>query len=150
MKTDQALATIQLLGTSIKQLKIENDFIYFRDDDETEKEIDVQYQIEDIVVDEEEHVLLGTILLMIDIQIKRQEEQMKLELAIQGGFTTLKLDEPEKNRESFKKLLSLNGCASLYSIARGIVSSVTSQAFMGETIMLPMINVFKLKEEKEK
>ena len=35
----------------------------------------------------------------------------------------------------------------LYSITRSIVMSITSQTFSGGSIVLPMINVFKLSDE---
>jgi len=45
-------------------------------------------------------------------------------------------------------MLELNGASVLYSAARSIITSVTAQICYGEHLILPMINILKLREEK--
>jgi preprotein translocase subunit SecB len=148
MEINKILSQFQLLATSIRNFSFENDFVVYHDDESIEKELDVFYEINDITSDEEEKLLIGTISLYIDAVIKNENEQMKINLVIQGGFKSTVNDEDESLTE-FRKLLSLNGCATLYSLARSIIVSFTSQSCLGGNILLPMINVFKLKESLE-
>ena len=48
-----------------------------------------------------------------------------------------------------KKMLSISGCASLYSVIRAFVMSFTAQSGFKGSIILPMINIFRLNEEKQ-
>ena len=46
--------------------------------------------------------------------------------------------------------MELNGCATLYSIARSFLMSTTSQVFSNGAVILPMINFFDFKNEENK
>ena len=47
MKIEKALANIQLLGTQVKKIEFENDFIVFYEQDDTKKYLDVSYNIKE-------------------------------------------------------------------------------------------------------
>lgn len=69
---------------------------------------------------------------------------MSMHLEMHGGFASEKTTT--MSEQDFAERLEINGTVALYSIARSIVLSVTSQANMGESVMLPMINVFHLRK----
>ncbi|MDF2952298.1 MAG: hypothetical protein K0S18_1881 [Anaerocolumna sp.] len=147
MKINDALANIQPLGISIRKMDFTNNFVVFKDDDGVTKQLDVRYNIDEMTCEDEENALMGTLSLFVDITIKNdKEEQMDIHLHLQGGFISNKVECKEVNIENFKNMLEVNGCAALYSIARSIIISLTSQACVGDTIILPMINIFKMKE----
>ena len=52
MKIEKALANIQLLGTQVKKIEFENDFIVFYEQDDTKKYLDVSYNIKECSYDE--------------------------------------------------------------------------------------------------
>jgi len=72
--------------------------------------------------------------------------KFSVNLVIEGGFKApLAVDE-----ERFDRFMRVNGSASLYSIARGFITSTTAQAFSGGSVILPLINTMKLEESTEK
>ena len=141
-------AKFQIIGTRIVKLDIENDFVMVNLQDENIlKEIDVSYEVSAISpVEDEPECLTGNIMMYIHLRISDKESQMclKVTLVMEGCFVLADLDEVR-----MKEMLAVNGTASMYSIARGIVSSVTSQVCMNGTVLLPMINVFQLKKSNE-
>ena len=66
-----------------------------------------------------------------------------MKLVLNGCFKDVK----GINKEDFIKLLSINGGAALYSVARSIIISISAQSVVSGSIILPMINVFKLNEK---
>ena len=73
-----------------------------------------------------------------------QAGPLHLNMDIQGCFKA----SQETSKEEFNKMLSINGCAALFSIARSIIVSVTSQSLVQGSILLPMVNIFNLRKEK--
>lgn len=146
MKTEKALADIQLLGTNIHKLEFNNDFIAYCDNENVKKELDTSCDILEVSYEDDEEVYIGTLALYVDIEITDGEAggQMIMHLEMHGGFASERA--AAMTEQEFTKRLEINGTAALYSIARSIVLSITSQANMGEAVMLPMINVFRLKE----
>lgn len=135
----------QLLATSIKTIDFINNFTYFTESEEIERNFDVTYEVDDISYDDDENTIMGTISLNVIAIVKNKESEMKFNLIIQGCF----ISEEDIKAEDFRNMLELNGCATLYSIARAIVLNISSQACYGAHILLPMINLFKLKDKKE-
>ena len=75
---------------------------------------------------------------------ENKNRKLSITLSIEGGFVA-PLEVPE---DEMKELLSLNGCATLYAIARAQIVTITSQSLSGGQLILPMTNFFKLKEAK--
>ena len=133
----------QFIGNNIRKIDLHNDFIIIPDEN-VSKEFEVQYDIESI--NKDESGTWGTINLYVNCTIKTTDEnespEFNLNLVLNGGFKDVK----DISEEDFKKSLSINGCAALYSIARSIVMMISSQSAISGNIVLPMINVFKLKK----
>lgn len=146
MDTEKIKAGFQLIATSIKTIEFSNTFISFQqDEEELKKSFDVSYEVDEIFIENQQQTILGTITLEVTALIESTEAEMKFEMAIQGCFAS----EENLEEEAFRNMLELNGCATLYSIARAMILSISSQACYGAHILLPMINVFKLKDSTE-
>ena len=143
MDTNNCLASFQFIGNSIKNLQIQNDFVFLSEQDwnDSTTEIDVKYSIEDI--DAEDDKLIGVINLYLALNITHEDRKLNVDFIIQGGFSS-----ESQSEEEFKEQLAVNGCTALYSISRSVLAATLSQCFSGCHIMLPMINVFELTESK--
>lgn len=147
MNTNKILADVSFLGNVICSINFTNKFVCLNaNDPDIRRSIDVLYEI--LNAEEKDNIYQGKLLLEVKIKItsKKEKESLKLNLSMIGFF------EGNKNIpfDDFNKILSLNGCATLYSIARATITSITAQSLGGDVISLPMINVFKMKEHVEK
>ena len=142
METNKLKADFQLMGTTIIFLQVSNNFIHIENLQELEKKFNVEYEILNITTDADNH--FAKIQIHINVQIDSAEsETMEVELILEGAF----IATSEMPVEVFKEFVNLNGCATLYSIARSIIISITSQTCSGGQIILPMINLSKLEEK---
>lgn len=147
MNTEKIKSAFQFVGNSINVLDLQNDFISIPDSN-LSKEFDVSYKIESI--NEDEANIWGTINLYVACLLKLDGESdndespnLSLNLILNGCFKDVK----GISKEEFEKSLSINGCAALYSVARSIIISISAQSVISGSIVLPMINVFRLHEE---
>ena len=120
------LADFQIIGNSIRNLKIKNDFISLKEKNDTKKKIDISHSIVSVEEMLEEKIILGTILLNIKVSISSNKKKYNLDMAIEGCFNA----PLEIGEETFINMLKVNGINSLYSIARGFVQSTTSQTLV--------------------
>lgn len=140
-------AKLQMIGNRIIGLNIENDFVFLDLNSENiQREINVTHDISDSYFIEE-NILARNLMMDIDLKISDIVEGDTLELCvnlkIEGGFC---IDESGTD-EDLIDLIEVSGTAALYSIARGVISSITSQTCTNGTILLPMINMFELKKQ---
>lgn len=143
MNINEIEANLQLVGTRVSKLNIENDFVFFNPLDESViKEIDVSYETsEPYYMEDAPDSVAENLMMFIRLNISNGTNTLHLELDIEGGFM---LDC--ENEEMIKEMLPVNGVAAIYSIARGIVSSITSHICTKGTVLLPMINVIRLRK----
>ncbi|MEG1470311.1 MAG: hypothetical protein RSC31_06670 [Anaerovoracaceae bacterium] len=66
-------------------------------------------------------------------------------MEIEGCFEL----ESSNDENLLKEMLQINGSAALYSVARGIISSVTSHMCTNGTVLIPMLNMYELKSESK-
>lgn len=142
MNAENIKSGFQLLATSIKHIEVNNSFTYFDDNEEIDRKYDVTYEIDDISRDDHD-TILGTISLNVIAIVKNKDAEMNFNLIIQGCF----MSEDDTKSEEFRDMLEINGCATLYSISRAMILNISSQSCFGAHILLPMINLFKLKEK---
>ncbi len=131
------LADFQIIGNSIKNLKIKNDFISLKEKNDTKKKIDISHSIVSVEEMLEEKIILGTIVLNIKVSISSNKKKYILDMAIEGCFNA----PVDMGEETFVNMLKVNGITSLYSIARGFVQSTTAQTLVEGNVLLPMLNV---------
>lgn len=147
MNVDSIKSNFQFIGNQIKTITLKNDFIELPSIENLKRFIDVTYEISDVHLVPDTNKILGVVELHVwcKAEDKESDEEMVLEMCISGCF----IDEAVVKEEDFKEMLSLNGCATLYGIARAIVISLSSQSMDGGQLILPMVNFFKLKNHEE-
>lgn len=149
MNIQNAIADLQLVGTSVRKINLENTFTFYSDTDAVQKRFDLNYHVGNI--SKEEDCFWGCVILNLVINISDNEEKedtkpksLSFEIEIEGCFTYGGDDEPD-----FREMLEINGTASVYSIARSMVTTITSQTFNGDKVVLPMLNFFDLANSNE-
>ena len=132
------MASFQMIGSRIVSLNLKNDSIYSSIINFGKKELDISHQIVSFEIQEDQYV--GVIRLNVSVKIKQGKARYSLKLVVEGGFWASK-ESIEK--ETFEQMLSLNGIASLYGIARAHICSISAQCFTDGSVILPMIDVTK-------
>lgn len=143
MNIQNAIADLQLVGTSVRKINLENTFTVFCDTETVQKRFDLNCHVGNI--SKEDDGFWGCVILNLVINIKddenedTEEKTLSFEIEIEGCFTYDGDDESD-----FREMLEVNGTASVYSIVRSMVMTVTSQTFNGDKVILPMLNFFDL------
>lgn len=134
---NQYLSEFQIIGTTIKNLKIKNDFLALDNSNNVKRKIDVSHSISSLELINEDTVYSGTIILNIKVVITGEKKKYSIDLSIEGCFNA----PVEIGEQTFREMLQINGLTSLYSIARGFIQSTTSQTLLLGSVLLPMFNV---------
>ena len=137
------LSDFQIIGSTIKNVKIKNDFLTLSNRNTAKRKIDVSHSLGSIELVEDGQVLSGTITLNIKVNISENKRKYSLDMSIEGCFNA----PSEMGEETFKNMLGINGITSLYSIARGFVQSTSSQTLLTGSVLLPMFNVVAYSED---
>lgn len=132
------MASFQMIGSRILSLNVKNDSLSASIINFGKKELDISHEIVSSEIQEDKYV--GVIRLNVSVKIKQGNERYNLKLVVEGGFWASK-ESIEK--EIFEQMLSLNGIASLYGIARAHICSISAQCFTDGSVILPMIDVTK-------
>lgn len=134
MELNLVATGIELVGTTIKQINIENSIV----DVEREAKRSFGLNINEPQFEKIENGYFAQMLVEFEIEIEQSEEQgCKLNLAIEGAFVSG--DDVEE--ESFKQLVIVNGAAAIIGIARGKIESITANIFNNGKIVIPFVNV---------
>lgn len=138
MNTKKYEPTFQLVANSISKIDMQNTIVNISDEENLEKEFSVE--ILNLVIEEhEEYKTAG-----LDIEVKvsifqsKEEESKKFEIIIvlNGVF----VDSTKTSNEKLTEKLRINGSAALYSIARGCITNISSQALAQGKVVLPLVN----------
>jgi len=144
--SDLIKSPFQLMDNRISKLEINNQLVSFNQECLIREISKLDYAITDI--DESGDNLIGVLHLTIELKGKIDEkEAFSIILNIEGAFEG---NKENLNKEQFTKMLELNGSTALYSIARGIIISVSSLCVIDGQIRLPMINMYDLYDKKHK
>lgn len=146
MKIDQEIKSdFQMIANYIKKVNVSNTFLELPPMDQLNYSLEAEY--DNVSIDPQENGgFIGSIDLWVKATVKEKgsKEKISILLVLNGGF----YDDLVKKEEDFEKFLTVNGAASLYGIARGIIISLSSVSMNGGQLILPMINFFKMKEKK--
>lgn len=149
MNTKKIASDFQLIGTAVRHIDFKNDFVSIDERSaDFEKTFDLDYKVINISKSADENQWIGLSLLTIDVNLENGMSSMSMHIVIEGAFSC----SSTVDKEPFKNMIEINGGASIYSIARGFITSITSQAMCGGEVILPMINVydyFKRKNTEE-
>jgi preprotein translocase subunit SecB len=141
--SNQYLSEFQIIGSSVKSLKIRNDFVSLSDVDNIKRTIDVSHSVPVIELIDEGETFSGIVLLKIKSTISANKKKYTVDMTIEGCFNA----PAQIGEDTFKGMLKVNGVTSLYGIARGFVQSTTSQTLLSGSVLLPMFNVAAYSED---
>lgn len=141
--SNQYLSDFQIIGSSVKSLRIRNDFVSLSDVDNLKRTIDVSHSVPEIELIDDGETLSGIVLLKIKSTISANKKKYTVDMTIEGCFNA----PAQIGENTFKGMLKVNGVTSLYGIARGFVQSTTSQTLLSGSVLLPMFNVAAYSED---
>lgn len=136
------LSNFQLAGTAIKTLRVDNNFVNLIQDDATDNDVSVTYQVQEIK-SMEKTGFIGLLDLSVDVVSKRNDRTLHLSLILQGCFTSKDSDQSQ-----FETMLEINGASTLYSISRSLILSITGLTVQGDQMILPMVNFVEMANKK--
>lgn len=140
---NQYLSNFQIIGSSIKNLKIKNDFVSLANGASYKRKIDISHSVPTIELIDDEKTLSGILLLNIKVSVTSNKKKYSVDMCIEGCFNA----PAEIGEEVFRNMVRVNGITSLYSIARGFIQSTTSQTLVSGSVLLPMFNVAAYSED---
>ncbi len=143
MDIQNCISDFQLIGTKTNSITLKNTFLQLPPLERLKLQYEVEYEIIDLQKDDS--AWIGILNLSVKASARENKSnKLSIALSVEGGFAA----PIETSEDEMKELLSLNGCATLYSIVRAQIVSITSQSLSGGQLILPMTNFFKLKKAK--
>jgi preprotein translocase subunit SecB len=146
MNVKKISSSFQLLDTIVTELNIKNEIAQIgRCDIRQANKFDVDYGIESI--EQNEDAFFGSVFVTVRFVIK-DGKKTDLDLFVRevgyfGGSAKV------FSEEDFKKALTINGVASLISVVRSTIMTITNQIFTSGNVKIPLLNVMQLNELKE-
>jgi preprotein translocase subunit SecB len=143
MNSNEVLADFQFLGSRVGGMQLETRRINARG--QAELFFDFDYKVSEI---EEDSCFRGSLSFIVQVKAKVKNRILyKINLEMEGIFagSTEKL-----SREKFKQMLEINGLITLLHISRAYLISVTAQSGIQPPLRIPMVNVLKMRENKNK
>lgn len=128
----------QYIGSKVVSLKIRNDFVSLNAPG-MKKTLDISHEIKENDYNEDQGSRCGLLHLKIKTSAVIDKQKYTVDILLEGCFE----GSGELSCEDFEEMLCINGLTSLYSIARGIIQSVTALTLMDGAVLLPMINVIE-------
>ena len=134
MKLNIVATGIELVGTTIKNITVENNIV----DIEREAKRSFGLNINEPYIEKIENGLYAEAVLDFEIEIEEsEEEKFTMKLSLEGAF----LSEGEVDEKSFKQLVGVNGAAAIIGIARGRIEAITSNILNNGKVTIPFVNV---------
>lgn len=136
MELNLIAAGIELVGTTIKSISVENNIV----DVEREAKRNFGLNINEPYFETAEEGFFSQMTIDFEVEIEQSEEQkFKLEISLEGAFlSTGKVDE-----NSFKQLVGVNGATAIIGIARGKIETITANIFNNGKVVIPFVNVME-------
>lgn len=134
MELNRIATGIKLVGTTIKEISVENNIVNVQ----KEAKRSFGLNINEPSFENIDEGLFSQMAIDFEVEIEQTEDRnFKLELSLEGAF----LLEKNTEEEDFKQLVIINGAAALISIARGKIESITSNIFDSGKVVIPFVNV---------
>lgn len=125
---------IELLGTTVRELSIENSIV----DVEIGGKRNFGLRINEPKFEKTEDGLYGQIGIDFEVEIIQSEEKVcQINLALEGAFFSGKNIEEGQ----FQEMVLVNGAAALIGIARGKIEAISANIFNNGKIVIPFVNV---------
>ena len=134
MELNRIATGIKLVGTTIKEISVENNIVNVQ----KEAKRSFGLNINEPSFENIDEGPFSQMAIDFEVEIEQAEDRnFKLELSLEGAF----LSEKNTEEEDFKQLVIINGAAALISIARGKIESITSNIFDSGKVVIPFVNV---------
>ena len=108
--SNQYLSEFQIIGSSIKSLKIRNDFVSLSDVENVKRTIDVSHSVPIIELIDDGETFSGIVLLQIKTTLSANKKKYTIDLTIEGCFNA----PAQIGEDTFKGML----CSSMASKRR--------------------------------
>ncbi len=141
MDVNNYISSFQIVGNSIVDISVKNNLVNINDSSEIERTLDVSYAIEKQPPTDSKKVSLVN--LTVSLTLSHGELSTDIRYTVQGCFT---IDNAAPDDE-FEAMLDVNGCATLYSIARADIASISAHIYYSGKILLPMLNFLDMHKE---
>lgn len=145
MKTKKYEPVFQMIANSILDLSLKNSMISLDDTQDLDREFSVV--IKDLSVEDHEEYKSAGLNVEVNVRIseKGKEDPKAFELSVlMGGVFQADIST---NDEELTEKLKVNGVAALYSIARGTVTNISSQALVSGKVILPLVNFVEFAQD---
>lgn len=134
MELNMLATGIELIGTTVKSLTINNSIV----DVERDGKRNFGININEPEFQKTDNKWFAQLFIDFEIEIIQNEEQeCKIQLSVEGAF----LSEENADIEAFKALVIVNGAAALIGIARGKIEAITANIFNNGKVVIPFVNV---------
>lgn len=142
MNFEEVQSEFQLRNCKIEKLKLNNDFIALPSPEELKLSISIKNAISNIE-EKNDNFLFANLKLDLEVMSEADvnDQNIYIRILLNGIFTFNGND-----KERFTEMLLLNGNATLYSIARSHIITLSALSCVSGQITLPMINFVKLLE----
>ena len=134
MELNRIATGIKLVGTTIKEISVENNIVNVQKEAKRSFGLNINEPSFETI----DEGYFAQMAIDFEVEIEQSEDRnFKLELSLEGAF----LSEKDTEEEDFKQLVIINGAAALISIARGKIESITSNIFDSGKVVIPFVNV---------
>ncbi len=137
MDLEKNFARFQFLDHRISELIVKNTIQNYDEDSVSGRTLDADFKVLHVGELEGQHT--GLIQLYVNISLEmRDDTALAIRVLMEGAFACPIADI---NIEGFTRMLELNGTSALYSIARGLILSISAQTMNGVNVRIPLMNV---------
>ncbi|MBP2072844.1 preprotein translocase subunit SecB [Thermoanaerobacterium butyriciformans] len=144
INANRVLADFQFVANRVSEFKIET-----RDIGTNEAKVHVTYDFDYNIkeIDEFEDKYTGYIEFITVIKAKIKNTILfKINLNMEGAFIG---NAQKLKKDDFLSMLELNGLTTLSQLSRAYILTVTSLSGINPPVKLPMVNIFKLMQQKK-
>lgn len=148
MNASEMQSWFQFCGSRVLRFSMHNDYVAMPQEDDLStspaQSTDVKYEV--VSIEKREKYYVGILRLHITTGASstdgntEHKNEIGADLWIEGCYVMI----DRLSEDDMQKMLIINGSASLYSIARSFISSVTSQSMDSGSLTLPMISTYAL------
>ena len=140
MELNYIVKGLELIGTTVKELKIENSII----DIERDAKRSFGLEINEPVFEEIDDEIYAQMTIDFDVEISQlEDEECRIHLSMEGAFCS----DKEVELDTFKELVIINGAAALVGIARGKIEALSATIFNNGKVVIPFVNVIDYYKE---
>ena len=134
MELNMIASGIRLIGSTIKNLKVDNNIV----DVDKECKRSFGLNINEPEFQSVDNRVAAQMTIDFEVEIIQAEEQRcKIEISLEGAF----LSEVAPIEDEFKQLVAINGAAAIIGLVRGKLEAITANIFNNGKISIPFVNV---------